>query len=139
MTRRPPRPTLTATLFPYTTLFRSTVMRVFIFCLCQPFSRSSEVRNDDGAIRSAARRTRLAGQDQRHSAALLPRAGQVRRRADEIALLGGRRRHSRRFQWRRSEERRVGTECVSTCRSRWSPHHEKNIQEKFLLLKHISS
>src|SRR3546814_19030991 len=23
----------------------------------------------------------------------------------------------------RSEERRVGTECVSTCRSRWSPHH----------------
>src|SRR3546814_4610313 len=23
----------------------------------------------------------------------------------------------------RSEERRVGTECVSTCRSRWSPYH----------------
>src|SRR3546814_13143367 len=23
----------------------------------------------------------------------------------------------------RSEERRVGKECVSTCRSRWSPHH----------------
>src|SRR3546814_20328588 len=26
-------------------------------------------------------------------------------------------------QLRRSEERRVGKECVSTCRSRWSPHH----------------
>src|SRR3546814_12201795 len=25
----------------------------------------------------------------------------------------------------RSEERRVGNECVSTCRSRWSPYHEK--------------
>src|SRR3546814_11581036 len=26
------------------------------------------------------------------------------------------------FLWR-SEERRVGKECVSTCRSRWSPYH----------------
>src|SRR3546814_13123452 len=25
----------------------------------------------------------------------------------------------------RSEERRVGTECVSTCRSRWSQYHSK--------------
>src|SRR3546814_11258123 len=25
----------------------------------------------------------------------------------------------------RSEERRVGKECVSTCRSRWSPYHTK--------------
>src|SRR3546814_19461590 len=29
------------------------------------------------------------------------------------------------LRWR-SEERRVGKECVSTCRSRWSPYHEKN-------------
>src|SRR3546814_14263126 len=27
------------------------------------------------------------------------------------------------FLDRRSEERRVGKECVSTCRSRWSPYH----------------
>src|SRR3546814_14892891 len=26
----------------------------------------------------------------------------------------------------RSEERRVGKECVSTCRSRWSPEHANN-------------
>src|SRR3546814_18754794 len=26
---------------------------------------------------------------------------------------------------RRSEERRVGKECVSTCRYRWSPYHKK--------------
>src|SRR3546814_15134793 len=33
----------------------------------------------------------------------------------------------------RSEERRVGKECVSKCRSRWSPYHEKKnktIKEK---------
>src|SRR3546814_10803850 len=28
-----------------------------------------------------------------------------------------------RFEWLRSEERRVGKECVSTCRSRWSTYH----------------
>src|SRR3546814_3808738 len=27
------------------------------------------------------------------------------------------------FKDERSEERRVGKECVSTCRSRWSPYH----------------
>src|SRR3546814_4403396 len=29
----------------------------------------------------------------------------------------------RRHRSGRSEERRVGKECVSTCRSRWSPYH----------------
>src|SRR3546814_15756991 len=29
----------------------------------------------------------------------------------------------------RSEEIRVGTECVSTCRCRWSPYHEKKKQK----------
>src|SRR3546814_21168596 len=30
---------------------------------------------------------------------------------------------------RRSEERRVGKECVSTCRSRWTPDHYKKKKE----------
>src|SRR3546814_14698300 len=30
----------------------------------------------------------------------------------------------------RSEERRVGKECVSQCRSRWSPSHEKKKHSK---------
>src|SRR3546814_16446407 len=30
----------------------------------------------------------------------------------------------------RSEERRVGKECVSTCRSRWSPYHYKNKEKQ---------
>src|SRR3546814_13664232 len=32
------------------------------------------------------------------------------------------RRWSRNGVWERSEERRVGKGCVSTCRSRWSPY-----------------
>src|SRR3546814_6222111 len=31
--------------------------------------------------------------------------------------------HGKGIETRRSEERRVGKECVSTCRSRWSPSH----------------
>src|SRR3546814_20798217 len=30
----------------------------------------------------------------------------------------------------RSEERRVGKECVSTCRYRWSPYHKKKKTNK---------
>src|SRR3546814_10698698 len=35
----------------------------------------------------------------------------------------GRRIFVDRLRQRRSEERRVGKECVSTCRSRWSPYY----------------
>src|SRR3546814_7192109 len=38
----------------------------------------------------------------------LPAGRQARRRGRRLA---------------RSEERRVGKECVSTCRTRWSPYH----------------
>src|SRR3546814_16870732 len=40
---------------------------------------------------------------------------------DELDLLG--------FYLDRSEERRVGKECVSTCRSRWSPQHSTKAQD----------
>src|SRR3546814_13484017 len=33
--------------------------------------------------------------------------------------------YARHAPTRRSEERRVGKACVSTCRSRWSPYHKK--------------
>src|SRR3546814_20021397 len=38
---------------------------------------------------------------------------------DEVALAAG-----------RSEERRVGKECVSRCRSRWSPQHKKTNKKR---------
>src|SRR3546814_16429758 len=58
---------------------------------------------------------------------LHPRRGSRRKAAADRqdARVGekGRTRHQRGRI--RSEERRVGKECVSTCRSRWSPDHSK--------------
>src|SRR6056297_3956496 len=49
--------------------------------------------------------------------------------SDLVPLWRGRRREKARRisreEFARSEERRVGKECVSTCRSRWSPYHAK--------------
>src|SRR3546814_14163060 len=36
----------------------------------------------------------------------------------------------------RSEERRVGKECVSTCRSRWAPYHLKKKKIKVHIVLH---
>src|SRR3546814_8576950 len=47
-----------------------------------------------------------------------------RRRADR-ARTDGPQLPERGRRIRRSEERRVGKECVSTCRSRWSPSHSQ--------------
>src|SRR3546814_2037023 len=54
-----------------------------------------------------------------------PRQGPPPRLADQAevrpqVVLGG---SDGPYRQRRSEERRVGKECVSTCRSRWSPYH----------------
>src|SRR3546814_15314893 len=55
---------------------------------------------------------------------LLQDAGQLLDRVFVAAVvavaIGGLHEHHVSF---RSEERRVGKECVSTCRSRWSPYH----------------
>src|SRR3546814_18723835 len=52
----------------------------------------------------------------------------------DAAVVGADRRtaHARR---RRSEERRVGKECVSTCRSRWSPYDSKKKKTILKLLQ----
>src|SRR3546814_18030540 len=39
----------------------------------------------------------------------------------------------------RSEERRVGKECVSTCRSRWSPYHYKKKKCKEMIRPSINN
>src|SRR3546814_19398413 len=49
----------------------------------------------------------------------------LQRAADRALCRRGRRRTEG-----RSEERRVGKECVSTCRSRWSPYHSKKKNKK---------
>src|SRR3546814_13959324 len=40
-----------------------------------------------------------------------------------LQMLRGKLAEQMKLQVLRSEERRVGKECVSTCRSRWSPYH----------------
>src|SRR3546814_16477323 len=42
---------------------------------------------------------------------------------------------------RRSEERRVGKECVSKCRSRWSPYHsnKKDTSDEYCTIHEIRS
>src|SRR3546814_18820012 len=41
----------------------------------------------------------------------------------EVQALRAQLQHMQEELQQRSEERRVGKECVSTCRSRWSPYH----------------
>src|SRR3546814_18375057 len=97
MIRRPPRSTRTDTLFPYTTLFRSSLG-------VEGERRAVDVFDDLRGV------YRIAG---------FPERGGERpvfvRVVNQGAYgdIGG----------IRSEERRVGKECVSTCRSRWSPYH----------------
>src|SRR3546814_14037138 len=73
----------------------------------------------------------------------LPAAGAGRRRRRRSALADGDHRDRRPagvdtadaggdpggVRPARSEERRVGKECVSTCSSRWSPYHYKKKQQ----------
>src|SRR3546814_19387095 len=114
MIRRPPRSTRTDTLFPYTTLFRSC--RGFEDEAGTGVARDGKIGFEIAAKAGAA--LLLAQQDDR---------GEVRQidafvkdhRGFEPAV--GQRRTA--VEMGRSEERRVGKECVSTCRSRWSPYH----------------
>src|SRR3546814_17773796 len=41
--------------------------------------------------------------------------------------------------WIRSEERRVGKESVSTCRSRWSPYHSKKKPQLLVVTNALNS
>src|SRR3546814_7636651 len=49
--------------------------------------------------------------------------GAGQRRLQRLQGRGGEALRRQRLVVDRSEERRVGKECVSTCRSRWSPYH----------------
>src|SRR3546814_21027988 len=97
MIRRPPRSTRTDTLFPYTTLFRSIHVRI---------STQMATHGPAGSTADPGIASFVQVQLKPHLSTKL----QMSRRT---CMMG------------RSEESRVGKECVSTCRSRWSPYNSK--------------
>src|SRR3546814_19087798 len=115
MIQRPPRSTRTDTLFPYTTLFRSDPGGRF------PPRAFRLGRRRQGGDRHAEPARAQESADFRilcPTARYLPRAQSFLRREDGVDH-----RRRRQFLLRRPEERRVGNECVRTCRYRWSPSH----------------
>src|SRR3546814_10957208 len=102
MIRRPPRSTRTDSLFPYTTLFRSGAAQAVRIALGA--DRQDDRFGGDGVA--------LRGLDAKGAL----RAGDL----DHLGIIDDPDLVDRAV---RSEERRVGKECVSTCRSRWSPYH----------------
>src|SRR3546814_20449800 len=122
MIRRPPRSTRTDTLFPYTTLFRSD---------SAGFGAGGR---DRICIRRSVRVHHRAGCAQPESDVLVGRDYRLADRSARAASLhccraicrAGGRHVVAGLPWTscvRSEERRVGNECVSTCSSWWSPDH----------------
>src|SRR3546814_16681351 len=107
MIRRPPRSTRTDTLFPYTTLFRS------LLDLPAPAARGG----DDAVEQVERRGLRVTRAELTHDPFGMnvdPHFGRDAR-GEIVEIEAG--------ELLRSEERRVGKERVSKCRSRWSPYH----------------
>src|SRR3546814_15069760 len=132
MIRRPPRSTRTDTLFPYTTLCRSiapstnstappptagiAVRAALPWRGCASVGSAGGGGDWSGIVRLLGARAR-----RRHGR---QRGKIVGHRANvAVAQFGGDLLHS-------SEERRVGKECVSTCRSRWWPYNKKKNKQK---------
>src|SRR3546814_11923246 len=114
MIRRPPRSTRTDTLFPYTTLFRSLVQENLDATGTVLQGCKAGFAHDALEHHAAGYFYLFADLGQRFLVLFIVGIMQVGRQAvgAEIVRVG-----------HRSEERRVGKECVSTCRSRWSPYH----------------
>src|SRR3546814_19435302 len=123
MIRGAPRSTRTDTLFPYTTLFRSDTPQHLVAHGALDIGRRDRVATGGecvlgivqhpdvtaGLVDRVARRLLVGDQS-------VDRVDERRDRTVAAAL-------ERAQLAVRSEERRVGKEGVSTCRSRWSPVH----------------
>src|SRR3546814_16763487 len=115
MIRRPPRSTRTDPLFPYTTLFRSATAAQ----RARPQHRAAQVA--PAAFVIAEPREEV----QEHGVLSLGVAleAQFREVAFHVEDAAGELPEAVPRQADRSEERRVGRECVSTCGSRCSPYN----------------
>src|SRR3546814_18411748 len=140
MILRPPVSTRTYTLFPYATLFRSQPLAaVYIIAIlsavavaCRPADHLDQLRPlvaeqrvIFGAQRGIARRADDVRLVPRH-AALTPACACRGRSSAGPAPAPRRRpaaRHRRRHFLARTEGSRVGKECASKGKVRWSPYH----------------
>src|SRR3546814_15921670 len=121
MIRRPPSSTRTDTLFPYTTLFRSGVGKSTLLGMMTRFTQADVVVV--GLIGERGREVREF-LDKSLGAEGLARSVVVATPADRSPLLRMRAAYTATaIAEHRSEERRVGQECVRPCRSRWLPYH----------------
>src|SRR3546814_18774884 len=111
MIRRPPRSTRTDTLFPYTTLFRSGNF-LPVVQKADPMKNNIKALRQTRGITQAELALRTGVGIPQVSKWENGRVDIPASRLTEIANVLG-----------RSEERRVGKECVRTCSSRWSPDH----------------
>src|SRR3546814_14398097 len=120
MIRRPPRSTRTDTLFPYTTLFRS--LSATALANLNDSALDAILLDAENILFFTRRNQRRLGHDQRLVVGELqphPREHAWTQRAIGIGHIGPQKNPTP----ARSEERRVGKECVSTCRTRWLPSH----------------
>src|SRR3546814_11343546 len=119
MLRRPPRSTRTDTLFPYTTLFRSHPAKRGVHC---PRPRCRIILVGFGTshlIQHGCQAVDIILYPVGDGAHFVARSGRACLAAGAVIALD---KENERVVTR-SEERRVGKECVSTSRSRWSPKH----------------
>src|SRR3546814_11967916 len=115
MIRHPPRSTRTYTLFPYTTLFRSVIEQV-----CDEIAVGLDDQNSHG-LAPWPQRGLASAQDRTPDVGIAWTSAALNTAPTRALPLSDTRAGS--LPRNRSEERRVGKECVSTCRSRWSPYH----------------
>src|SRR3546814_14493421 len=143
MIRRPPRSTRTYTLFPYTTLFRSGLFQrhiqsgiVLHGCppsdlrgIEAPYLKPRSIMTGGQPPLQIRRRgplpylSTVATFARRCHDALRMSSGQGHRVANATRSSREAHQNSETLFKTRSEERRVGKECVSTCKSRWWPYH----------------
>src|SRR3546814_15502150 len=105
MIRRPPRSTRTDTLFPYTTLFRSQLDVLVANAGVGHYAPIANLSHEQWNAMIDTNLTGVFNSTKASLDAILSSKGYI------ITIAS------------RSEERRVGKECVSTCRSRWWPYH----------------
>src|SRR3546814_12725947 len=106
MLRRPPRSTRPDPLLPYSTLFQSELIET------GDFSFESGYEATKRLLSRKLRPTAILAQNDDMAVGAMSAARELGFDVPaDLTVVG------------RSEERRVGKECVSTCRSRWSPYH----------------